>query len=313
MSNGAEVPTGPPAVAEGVGNQMTGHLIHIGYPKTGSTFLQRWFKANPQLAYAVGALAGFPSVGYIVKEGATGPRRVSHRVTSEEGLSMPRSHPWQPPSLDLAEAQAEVCGMLAGLFPDARILLVTRGFRSMIRSVYAEWVRRGLDLGIADFCARMAETTGGDLLDYDHLISLYQQAFGADRLLILPYELLRDDPVAFIRELERWLGLDHFPPDPARVNPAISAHELYWFPRIARVARSLPVPGGLKRRLRDNYHVLAEKLRLRRGLRLIGRFRPDLRVTEETIPDDYVEACRGKAERLRGLALFEPYAEDYLL
>jgi hypothetical protein len=290
----------------------TGHLIHIGYPKTGSTFLQHWFQANPQLAYRIDGLAGFGSVAYIVRQAATGPRRVSYRVTSEEGLSMPRSHPWQPPSLDLAEAQAEVCRILAELFPNARILLVARGFRSMIRSVYAEWVRRGLDLGLSEFCARMAETTGGDLLDYDHLISLYRRAFGADRLLILPYELLRDDPTAFVRELETWLGLEHFPPEPARVNPAISSHELYWFPRIARVARSLPLPDRLKRRLRDNYHVLAERLRVRQALRVMGRIRPGNAISEEAVPDDFVESCRGKAESLRGLPLFQPYAEEYL-
>ena len=203
--------------------------------------------------------------------------------------------------------------MLAELFPNARILLVTRGFRSMIRSVYAEWVRRGLDLEIAEFCERMAETIGGDLLDYDHLISLYQRAFGADRVLILPYELLRDDPAAFIGELESWLGLDHFPPDPERVNAAISAQELYWFPRISRVARLLPIPAALRTRLRNNFHILAEKLHLRRGLRVVARVSPHLSVTQEAIPDDQVERCRGKAERLRPNPLFSRYAEEYLL
>lgn len=309
MSTGAESPGGAGSATLG---RTQGHLIHIGYPKTGSTFLQRWFAANPQLIYAIGGLAGFRSVGHVVKEGATGPRRGLYRVTSEEGLSMPRPHPWQPPALDLADAQAEVCRMLAETFPDARILLVTRGFRSMILSLYAEWVRRGLDLGIADFCTRMAETTGGDLLDYDHVVSLYHQHFGADRLLILPFELLREDPAAFVAELEGWLGLDHFPPHPARINPAISPHELYWFPRLARAARSLWLPVGPKRRLRDNFHVLAEKLRVRQGLRLMGRIRPGLQVTEAAIPGDFVESCRGKAERLRGLPLFQPYAEDYL-
>jgi len=300
---------GDPAAGRGT----VGHLIHIGYPKTGSTFLQHWFGANPQLDYAIGGLAGFLSIGHIVKRSAIGPRRVMCRVTSEESLSMPRPHVWQPPSLDLAEAQAEACTLLAELFPNARILLVTRGFRSMIRSVYAEWVRRGLGLNLADFCARMAETTGGDLLDYDHVIALYQRAFGADQVLILPYELLRDDPVAFVRELESWLGLDHFPPNLHRVNTAISSHELYWLPRIARVARSLPLPAGLRRRLRDNFHILAENLRVRRALHLAGRLRPDLKVTDDMVPADFVESCRGKARRLRALPLFAPYGEEYLL
>src|SRR5688500_13238402 len=159
MSNGADGKVGSGAAGPGAegaaGKERPGHLIHIGYPKAGSTFLQNWFRANPQIGYASGGLGGFRSVGHIVKDGATGPRRVRYRATSEEGLSMPRPHPEQPPSLPLGIAQAEVCAMLADLFPDAKILIVTRGFRSMIWSLYAEFVRRGLDLGIEDYCERM--------------------------------------------------------------------------------------------------------------------------------------------------------------
>jgi|GEM_PF-5080405 len=41
---------------------MRGHLIHIGFPKSGSTFLQEWFRQHPQLFYAPGGLGGFYNV-----------------------------------------------------------------------------------------------------------------------------------------------------------------------------------------------------------------------------------------------------------
>jgi hypothetical protein len=37
------------------------HLIHIGYAKAGSKFLQRWFEAHPDLAYRTAGLGGFPA------------------------------------------------------------------------------------------------------------------------------------------------------------------------------------------------------------------------------------------------------------
>jgi len=30
---------------------MAKHLIHIGYPKAGRTFLQAWFQQHPELCY----------------------------------------------------------------------------------------------------------------------------------------------------------------------------------------------------------------------------------------------------------------------
>ena len=41
-------------------------LLHIGYSKAGSSFLQKWFKEHPQLRYAPRGLAGFDTVCGII-------------------------------------------------------------------------------------------------------------------------------------------------------------------------------------------------------------------------------------------------------
>jgi hypothetical protein len=51
---------------------MSRHLVHIGYPKAGSTYLQRWFASHPQLAYREGGIAGFPNVYALARDGAAG-------------------------------------------------------------------------------------------------------------------------------------------------------------------------------------------------------------------------------------------------
>ena len=105
---------------------MTGHLVHLGYPKTGSNFLRGWFLAHPQLAYADGGIAGFHNVYQIAQAGAAPRAGVLYRVTSCEGLATP--HPsfgnavfdyGRERPLPIAEAQAEVCRILASLFPNA--------------------------------------------------------------------------------------------------------------------------------------------------------------------------------------------------
>ena len=71
---------------------MTGHLIHIGYPKTGSNFLRRWFAAHPDLAYIEGGIGGFAGVLDIAREGVSPHPDAAYRVTSAEGLATPHAN-----------------------------------------------------------------------------------------------------------------------------------------------------------------------------------------------------------------------------
>jgi hypothetical protein len=297
---------------------MTGHLIHIGYPKTGSTFLQRWFEVHPQLAFADGGIAGYRDVYSIVRDGATAPGpEVLYRVTSSEGLSAPLPSAGkdvvdyggeQPPMKD---AQAQVCATLAELFPTARVLVVTRGFRSMILSSYSQYVRSGGDVALADLIAGSLQgATSGrlrarDPFDYDHVLGIYARAFGAENVIALPYELLRDDADAFLRALEARLGLTHCAAAPDRVNTSLSPVEMYWYPRLTRAVRRLPL-------VRKRYLHATFANRLRFPIAVLQRFRPGRPVTADTIPDEIVEGYRGKAESLRGNALYGAYARDYL-
>src|SRR5690348_9051548 len=103
---------------------MPGHLIHIGYPKTGSNFLRAWFAAHPQLAYADGGLAGYRDVYEIARQAAKPDPGVLYRVTSCEGLATPHAYVGSD-EIDyeamgrapMGPAQARVSQALADLFP----------------------------------------------------------------------------------------------------------------------------------------------------------------------------------------------------
>lgn len=299
----------PCADATAPGPSTTGHLIHVGFPKTGSNFLRRWFRDHPQLAYSEGGIAGYRDVYEIARQAAAPPPDVRYRVTSCESLTAPHEdtgahHYRLEDPVDPAIGQENACAALANLFPDASILIVTRGFRSMIFSSLSQYVRSGADVPIEE-CLRHPSIDSP--WDYDRVIGLYQKAFGAEKVMVMPYELLRDDADRFVRTLEGRLGLAHLPPSTDRLNTALSPAELYWYPRLTRIVRRLPIGGRLKRAYLRG--IFAGRLRL--AAALLQRLRPGAISTADAIPETLIASYRAKALTLRDDPLFATYAREY--
>jgi hypothetical protein len=297
---------------------VTGHLIHIGYPKTGSNFLRRWFEAHPELAFARRGIAGFQDVYEIARQSAAPAEGIRYRVTSGEALATPdervgraRFDYGDGREQPMGEGQARVCETLAALFPDAHILVVTRGFRAMIMSAYSQYVRTG---GMDSFetfyrpdarsAARWRETW-----DYDHLLALYRAAFPG-RVIAFPYELLRDDPAAFTQALADRLDIAHCDPPAARPNASLSPAELAWYPRLTRFVRALP--GPLRRRVEGRYFHRARANQLGGTVALLQRLRPKPPITDALITADLARSVWGTCESLRGDPLYAPYLKEYL-
>ncbi len=296
-----------------------GHLIHIGYPKSASNALRRWFAGHPQLDFAEGAIAGFRDVYQIARDSAAARPGLLYRVTSSEGLAIPHPDFGRPTAdysgvdeSDLARDQAAACAILRDLFPGAFILIVTRGFIGAIRSGFSQFIRSGGDP--ADFSQAQAHRrpidTAGHPRNYDRVVGLYRDAFG-DRVIVLPYELYRDDADAFVGEIERRLGLAHFPAPAERLNPSLDEAELAGHLRLTRLIRRLPVGRRARRRLTRLYARAAEQGRLGPLIRLLERLRPA--PPPERLGDALAERFRGRAETLRGEPGFALHARDYLL
>ena len=290
-------------------SRVTGHLIHVGFPKTGSNFLRRWFLEHPQLAYANGAIAGYRDVYGLVREAAAPRAEVRYRVTSSEALTAPHRDTGSDvyrhdDPVDPAVGQENACAALRAIFPNAHVLIVTRGFRSMIYSSYSQYIRLGADVPIE---ALSDHPMIGAPWDYDRVIAMYEEAFGAERVIVMPWEMLRDDVDGFFRFLEGRLGLTHFPPSPGRLNPSLSPVELYWYPRLTRMVQRLPIGSRMKRvylrgALANRFHGL---------IALLQRVRPGKPVTAEAIPERLIDAYRRKARTLRDNPLYARYASDY--
>src|SRR5947209_1256169 len=198
---------------------MAQHLIHVGYGKAGSTFLQAWFEGHPELCYKPGGLGGFNSVYELARPSG---RAYKYYVTSYEGLSLPirsaggvhldfvSARP--TPDTDAKEKQAAVCAVLKSLYPGSRVLIITRGFKGLIISGYSECVRLGTRLHPDGVCREFSECLRIDddhYWDFDYLIRLYGEAFGQENLIVMPYELLRDAQERIPAALQEGLGIGH--------------------------------------------------------------------------------------------------------
>jgi sulfotransferase family protein len=302
---------------------MSAFLVHIGLPKTGSTLLQTWFGKHPQLLYTRSGLGGFGSTqalcAFVARDQRPKPKCF---VTSDESFSVvwddSVSHlhlnaQVQERTGQVQAHQAQMCDLLHELFPAARLLLVTRGFESYLLSTYSEYLKLGGTLALHAVLEMFSKELQSDL-DMDYLVRLYRKAFGAERVLTLPYELLRDDLLRFLGTLEHWLQLDHYECQFGRVNPSLSSEELYWYPHISnavsKVAR--PLPAWVGQRIYSGYvRRYTQTNRLRPLIRMLNQRGPR-QITLQDIPPEYLHVFQDKATLLRDNPLYAPYAADYL-
>lgn len=207
------------------GNTQTGQdvVIHIGWHKSASTFLQNGYfqqlgaNYQPLAAFPPGFDAARSRFGSLIdlvearegfdpallqsalapRDGAAGTTILSHEEIS--------GHPHGYALID-AFASAR---NLAAAYPSARIVAIVRNQFDYILSLYSYRVAvrghesRGLDRfmdeEIRDGLARHVQ--------YDRLVAEYVRLFGADKVLVLPMEMLRTDAEGFFRRLSGFIGL----------------------------------------------------------------------------------------------------------
>ena len=206
-------------------------LLHIGYMKTGSTWLQRHVTSNEAAGLRTIAaredlterlvrptvLAYDPAD---VRALVAGPllecaRRGLVPVISHERLSgNPTSGGFD--STILADRLAE-------LFPHARVAVVVREQRSFLASFYNEYVCGGGASSLRHFLhpppGVKLPLFDASVLEYHRLIGYYHGLFGRENVLVLPFEALARDRLAFCNRLVAFADgrpLASVPADPAR-------------------------------------------------------------------------------------------------
>ena len=91
---------------------------------------------------------------------------------------------------------------LKELLPDARVVVCVREQGSMLYSAYGQYLRDGGTLSLGAY----AGVTSQVWLRYGELVQRYQQAFGSEQVLALPYELLVEDRTKFLVPLREFVA-----------------------------------------------------------------------------------------------------------
>lgn len=278
------------------------HLLHVGYPKAGTSFVKAWCAAHPEVRFSYGGLAGLAGAADVLDPRASA---FGAAVTSEErfvvaGLGAQ------------GVSREEVAARVAALFPGSRVLILTRGFEAMLRSSYSQLLRTG---DARTRAALWGERDGWlEYLDYDGVAELYEGHFGPEAVTVLPYELLRDDPDAFLDEVARPLGVARHGVDPGRVNPSMDRTGEDWHRRISGAAQRAAHVLPKSRRLLGWYRrKWVDTRRVERVARRLARWAPigGDDAAEQAALDALLPRLAARAARLRERPFFRPYAAAY--
>lgn len=290
------------------------HLLHVGYPKAGSTFLQKWFEKHPQTVFRHGGLGGFNHLHDMLQASEElDTDRYKYYVTSSEFFAVGAPSQLSNSSLDFYLNNPEIyCNFLNSFFPNSKILIVTRGFKEIVKSGYAQQIKNG---GISDYHIIPSDHSHYiNSLNYNRLINIYQQKFGADNVIILPYELLRDNAEEFLQKLQFKLDLDPIHYNPGIVNARSSAADLYWMLKLNRfLNRFRKILGDkiffkiYRRHVHYNHHNKYKFIF--RILRLIFKSKS---LEELLISDEILSVFSKFATKLETDKLYKPYSRDYL-
>lgn len=289
-------------------------VIHVGFPKTATTALQR--HVFPALAECAAATPADPLFRTLSTNLWVAPddefledtfrgyvddlsRRSRTVVLSREDWSRNREQWTGQPTGDRSADR------LARIAPGAQILVVVRNQPSMMRSMYGQYLRTGGGERMEGWAESVLDRS---MLHFDQLVTRYHERFGRDAVKVMLYEHFVADPAQFLEEMVAFV-------DPGAPTTAITPppRENAALGPLAR--RAYRVTNHHLRRVEHNptpYDKGWSRVRtLQRAVvrvesRLPGRLLPAPTADERCVPDRYAAefaASNTSLARLTGLPL----------
>lgn len=179
---------------------MANHIVHVGFHKTGSTWLQRHlFPTVEGASFADGRI--FLALMRNLTEDDDFYESTFRAAVAEAGErvllsyeTLAAGHPFEP-----TKEPDRIADRLLRVAPGARIVLFTRDREALARSVYAQYVQVGGCIPRSRFEQTELAT---DYFDINAAIERYRERF--EQVLVLSYEQFRADPKECIARLERF-------------------------------------------------------------------------------------------------------------
>jgi hypothetical protein len=187
-------------------------LIHIGYPKCISSWLQQHL-FQPQYGYTTVMNPVLVQLNLIdpvplAFDPAHMEKFLNDRVTSEiigDRIPVITSEALSGNMFCGGYNSKELANRLFEIFPEGKVLIIVREQKSMIRSLYSTIVSWGMPHSIerllAPVDARKIPQYNSVYLQYDRLVSYYRNLFGEGNVLVLCFEQFKEDAARFIQSI----------------------------------------------------------------------------------------------------------------
>lgn len=194
-------------------------LLHVGYPRTATSFLQREIFLNHRVGCDI-PFSDLHRCNNLVNQLITYP--LNFESTETKKILFPLIQTIVNKHLIPVISNEHLCAAsgprsqsapiiadrLFELFPNAQILITTRNQSDTILSLYKSYCAGGGTEDIAHFMiAHNPRYFIANHLFYHRLIALYVKKFSLRNVLILPYEKLILHPHEYIDTLLRFLSL----------------------------------------------------------------------------------------------------------
>lgn len=188
-------------------------LIHVGYHRAGSKWLQKKFFNNSNLGFFEPLPRSFIDREIIRTNGLFFNPALEKFKISNSNLIPIISHERLSGSPHAGGYDSkELADKLKQLWPTAKILIVIREQNDMIRSLYSNYVKAGGVCSLDDYLHPPRRSYRlphfeFQYLMYDKLIDYYQQLFGLENVIVLPYELFARDPHQYLTQICHFVGI----------------------------------------------------------------------------------------------------------
>lgn len=237
-------------------------LVHVGLPKTATTWLQEHLFPQERLGFWAPAreektgkqrLKRYARPFYLDDAG----RLISEASFDAEALKAKLAQVEVPDGLLPVISNERLAGhvlsnafdretlarRIKAVLPEARVFVTFREQNAMILSSYMQYLKYGGWRSLEGFLSPPSDartpTLDLQVWNYERLIRLYHEVFGPERTLALPYEMFACSPEEYIARICRFAGVPVASglPTVKRENarrPHVTSYYLRWLTCINR-------------------------------------------------------------------------------
>jgi len=181
-------------------------LIHIGLPKTGTTWLQtsvfntisntHFVGPNKTIIHLLSKNNEEPDIDQLKKDFFNTEKNI---IYSDPELSGLISFEWND-----GNNTGLIAKRLKNIFPEAKILILLRNQIDFLASGYAYYIRKGGTYKFSKYFQKIKNEESGfslDYLKYNNIIEIYSEIYGKDNVKVFLYEELKNNIDGFLDNL----------------------------------------------------------------------------------------------------------------